>query len=45
MKYYNERSKVFEAMFPDSCEECQQDITPGDRVLYLDDDLVHEDCS
>lgn len=44
MKFYNERSKVFEAMFGDTCEECLQDIKPGDQVLYLDDDLIHEGC-
>lgn len=38
-------SRVFTASFPGTCEECGNEIEPGDDVQYTDDGLVHEDCN
>lgn len=36
---------AFEAKFPGRCAAvCGNGIHPGDRVVYVDDRLVHEDC-
>lgn len=36
---------TFEARYEGSCEECGDDICPGDLVAYVDDELVHADCA
>lgn len=38
-------SKVFTAHYDGLCGECGDEIEPGDEVQYVDDELVHADCS
>lgn len=35
---------AFVARFEGTCTSCFDPIEGGDRVLYVDDDLVHEAC-
>lgn len=38
-------SRVFTALYPGTCGECEEEIAPGDEVRFVDDELVHEDCN
>lgn len=35
----------FRANWPGRCADCDEGIAPGDNVEYVDDVLVHVDCS
>lgn len=36
---------AFVAKYRGNCAaECGEEIVPGDRVVYVDDELVHEEC-
>jgi hypothetical protein len=37
-------SRQFAARFPGTCGHCDHDITPGQIVEFIDDDLVHVRC-
>lgn len=34
----------FIARYRSTCQECGGDVNPGDRAVYVDDEVVHEDC-
>lgn len=38
-------STVFTASYHGRCNECGEEIAPGDSVQYVDDELLHEDCN
>lgn len=38
-------SRPFEASYPGRCPGCDCPIEPGERVRYVDDDLLHEACA
>jgi len=38
-------STAFEARFGGQCASCGERIHVGDRCWYVDDELVHVDCS
>jgi len=35
---------TFTAKYHGTCGSCTEHITPGERVDYAEDDLVHADC-
>ena len=35
---------AFDAKYAGWCRECRERFEPGDRIRYVDDLLVHEDC-
>lgn len=35
---------AFEAKYHGTCGSCQEKITPGQQVKYVDEALVHDDC-
>lgn len=37
-------SRSFAARFPNTCGWCRNPIAAGQRVQYIDDDLVHVTC-
>ena len=39
-----DRSRVFQAGYDGSCDECGDLIVEGDRVRYVEGDLIHEEC-
>lgn len=40
------RSKPFTARYPGRCHaDCGDTIEPGDDVVYVDDQLVHDGCT
>jgi hypothetical protein len=36
---------MFEAAYAGTCSACEEPIRPGDRVLYVRDELVHAGCA
>lgn len=38
-------SRIFAAAYSGTCDECGDEIEPGDDVQYVDDELVHADCN
>jgi hypothetical protein len=39
-------SRIFEAQYESPCQgDCGDDVRPGDRVRYVDDDLMHAACA
>lgn len=37
-------SRPFEARYHTTCAGCEEKISPGDLVKFVDDEVVHEDC-
>lgn len=38
-------SAVFDARYPGRCASCDGRINEGDQVTYVDDELVHTECT
>ena len=36
---------TFQAQYGGSCVACTERIVPGDRVLYVEDGLIHAGCA
>lgn len=36
---------TFRAQYGGVCESCEDRIRPGDRVLYVEDGLIHAACA
>lgn len=37
--------RPFEARFHSTCATCEEHISPGDLARYVDDEVVHNECT